>query len=98
MLFRSNEIHELLLRHHSEEKEPGLMAKGMSWFKTNIKMSMDDSDASIAELMTDGCDMGIKTLYQRLSQYPAADQTAKGLCRKLISIEEEFRSALHSYL
>ena len=48
--------------------------------------------------MTDGCDMGIKTLYQRLSQYPAADQTAKGLCRKLISIEEEFRSALHSYL
>lgn len=93
-----NEIHELLLRHHSEEKEPGLMAKGMSWFKTNIKMSMDDSDASIAELMTDGCDMGIKTLYQRLSQYPAADQTAKGLCRKLISIEEEFRSALHSYL
>lgn len=93
-----NEIHELLLRHHSEEKDPSPMAKGMSWFKTSMKIAMDGSDASIAELMTDGCDMGIKTLYQRLSQYPAADGTSKSICRKLISIEEEFRSALHSYL
>ena len=93
-----NEIHELLHRHHSEEKDPGLMAKTMSWSKTNMKMSMDASDTSIAELMTDGCDMGIKTLYQRLSQYPAADGTSKSICRKLISIEEEFRQALHSYL
>lgn len=93
-----NEIHALLLRHHSEEKDPSLMAKGMSWLKTNVKMSMDESDGAIAELMTDGCDMGIKTLYRYLNQYPTADHTAKELCRKLISIEEEFRRDLHSYL
>lgn len=93
-----NEIHALLLRHHSEEKDPGLMAKGMSWLKTNVKMSMDESDGAVAELMTDGCDMGIKTLYRYLNQYPSADHTAKELCRKLISIEEEFRRDLHSYL
>ena len=93
-----NEIHELLLRHHSEEKEPGLMAKGMSWFKTNIKMSMDDSDASIAELMTDGCDMGIKTLRQYLNQYKDADHTAKAICCRLISIEETLRDDLRKHL
>lgn len=93
-----NEIHALLLRYHSEEKDPSLMAKGMSWLKTNVKMSMDESDGAVAELMTDGCDMGIKTLYRYLNQYPTADHTAKELCRKLISIEEEFRRDLHSYL
>lgn len=93
-----NEIHALLLRHHSDEKDPSLMAKGMSWMKTNMKMSMDDSDAAIADLMTDGCDMGIKSLYRYLNQYPAADHTSKELCRKLISIEEQFRTDLHSYL
>lgn len=93
-----NEIHEQLLRHHSGEKDPSLMAKGMSWMKTNMKMSMDESNATVADLMTEGCDMGIKTLYRYLNQYQAADHTAKELCRKLISIEEQFRSDLHSYL
>ncbi len=93
-----NEIHEQLLRHHSEEKDPSIMAKGMSWMKTNMKMSMDESNATVADLMTEGCDMGIKTLYRYLNQYQAADHTAKELCRKLISIEEQFRSDLHSYL
>ncbi len=93
-----NEIHSLLLKHHSEEKEPGVMAKSMSWMKTNMKMIMDESDASVADLMTDGCDMGIKSLYKYLNQYPAADSTSKEICRKLIAIEEQFRSELHSYL
>jgi len=57
-----NEIHTLLIEHNSEEKEPSPMAKGMSWLKTNVKIGMDESDASIADLLTDGCNMGIKSL------------------------------------
>ena len=41
-----NELHSLLLEHNSEEKEPAVMAKGMSWLKTNLKMAMDESDAT----------------------------------------------------
>lgn len=93
-----NEIHSLLISHHSEEKDPGLMAKSMSWLKTNMKMSMDESDAAIADLMTGGCDMGIKSLYRYLNQYQAADHASREICRKLISIEEEFRRDLHAYL
>ena len=74
------------------------MAKCMSWLKTNMKISMDESNASVAELMTDGCDMGIKSLYQYLNQYQSADRTSKEICKKLISIEEEFRRDLHCYL
>lgn len=93
-----NEIHSLLLQHGSEEKDPAPMAKGMSWMKTNMKMAMDESDATVADLITSGCDMGIRSLYQYLNQYEAADTTSKDVCRQLISIEEQLRSALRSYL
>lgn len=93
-----NKIHEQINLHHCEEKEPGLMAKGMSWMKTNMKISMDSRDSMIADLLTDGCDMGIKSLYGYLHEYHQADEEAKKLCNKLIAIEEELRKELQQYL
>ena len=43
-----NELHSLLLEYNSSDKKPNPIAKGMSWMKTNMKLSMDSSDASIA--------------------------------------------------
>ena len=93
-----NEIHSQLIEHHSEEKDPNPMAKSMSWMKTNMKIGMDNSDATIADLVTDGCNMGVKSLHKYLNQYKAADETSKGLCKNLISIEEELCKDLQKYL
>ena len=93
-----NEIHALLIEYHSEEKDPNPMAKGMSWMKTNMKMAMDNSDATVADLLTSGCEMGIKSLYKYLNQYPAAEKKVKDICQKLIDIEEELRRDLRTYL
>ena len=93
-----NEIHSQLIDHHTEEKDPSVMAKSMSWMKTNMKLGMDNSDATIADLVTDGCNMGIKTLHKYLNQYKAADETSKSLCKNLISIEEELCKDLQKYL
>ena len=93
-----NEIHSLLMKYNSEEKEPNAMAKGMSWLKTNMKLGMNDSDATIADLLTDGCDMGIKSLHKYSNQYPNANQCAKDVCNRLIDIEEQLRDRLKSYL
>ena len=93
-----NEIHSLLIEYDSEEKEPNVMAKSMSWIKTNFKMGMYDPVKTAAELITDGCDMGIKSLNQYLNQYPAANDKTKELCRKLIKIEEDLREAVKRYL
>lgn len=93
-----NEIHSLLIEHQSEEKEPNPMAKGMSWLKTNFKMGMDESDATVADLITDGCDMGVKSLFRYMNQYAAADKTSKDICKRLISIEEKLRDDLRIYL
>ena len=93
-----NEIHSLLNQYGKNEKDPHPMAKGMSWMKTNMKMTMDDSDATAADLITDGCNMGIKSLYRYMNQYKAADDTSKDICNRLVSIEEELRKGLRNYL
>lgn len=93
-----NEIHSLLLQYGSEEKEPGMMAKSMSWLKTNMKLSMDECAATVADLITDGCHMGIKSLNKYLNQYPEANETVKDICNRLISIEEQLCKELRVYL
>lgn len=93
-----NEIHALLEEYNSEEKEPNPMAKGMSWMKTAMKMGIHDSDQTIADLITDGCNMGIKSLYKYRNQYPDADAKVKELCSRLISIEVQLRKELRAYL
>ena len=100
MLFRSleEELESLLEEFHDEGKNPNPMAQGMSWIKTNVKLAMDDSDATIAELMTDGCDMGVKSLSRYLNQYEAADHKAKALAKKLIRLEEDLCQDLRGFL
>jgi len=93
-----NEIHSLLMEYHSEEKEPSAMAKGMSWLKTNMKLTMDNCDATIADLITDGCHMGVKSLHRYMNQYPAANDKVKKLCDKLVEIEDELCTDLRAYL
>ena len=52
----------------------------------------------IAELMTDGCNMGVKSLSRYLNQYKAADDRAKAITKKLINLETDLCSDLRVYL
>lgn len=92
------EINLLLAGYHDDGKEPSPVAKGMSWIKTNVKMAADDSDKTIADLLTDGCDMGTKSLSKYLNQYKAADEKSKDIAKRLIQLEEDLRSDLREYL
>ena len=92
------ELQVLLDSYHDDGKEPNPMAKGMSWMKTTVKLGMDDSDKTVADLMTDGCDMGIKSLNRYLNQYEAADEKSKNICKRLIKLEEELRAQMQEFL
>lgn len=92
------ELQELLGSYHDDGKNPNPIAKGMSWMKTNVKLGMDDSDNTIADLMTDGCDMGVKSLNRYLNQYAAADEKSKDLCKRLIKLEEKLRTQMQQFL
>lgn len=92
------EIESALERFHDEGKKPNPIAEGMSYMKTNIKMAMDESDGTIADLMTDGCNMGVKSLSRYLNEYAAADESAKDICKRLIKIEERLAVDIRQYL
>lgn len=92
------EIDQRLESRGDEGKEPNPLAKGVSWAKTNLKLAMNDSDKTIADLMTDGCGIGIKALNRSLNLYPAADEDAKEITHRLIALEELLEADLHPYL
>ena len=92
------EIEGLLGSYHDEGKDPNPIAKGMSYFKTNMKLGMDYSDSTIADLMTDGCNMGVKTLCRYLNEYKAADEVSKDITKRLIKLEERLGCDMRSYL
>jgi len=92
------EIGELLHKYRDDGKEPNPIAKGMSWLKTNMKLTMDESDGTIAELITDGCNMGVKSLSRYLNQYAAADEVSKDITKRLINLEGQLAIDLRDYL
>lgn len=83
---------------HDEGKDPSPVAKGMSWIKTNIKMAADESDETAADLLTDGCDMGTKSLWKYLNRYKAASERSRDIAKRLIQLEEDLRTDLRQYL
>ena len=93
-----HEIQQLLDRYRDEGKDPNPIAKGMSWMKTTMKLGMENSDGTIADLMTDGCNMGVKSLNRYLNQYQAADEVSKDITKRLINLEEQLTIDIRQYL
>ena len=93
-----DEINQLLDKYKDEGKEPAPIAKGMSWIKTNVMLTMNDSDHTVADLMTDGCNMGVKSLNKYLNKYEAADEVSKDVAKRLINLEEKLTVDMRSFL
>lgn len=87
-----------LKRFGDEGKSPNPIAKGMSWMKTEVMLSMKDSDHTIADLITDGCNMGVKSLSKYLNQYAAADESSKDIAKRLISLEDRLAEDMRAWL
>lgn len=106
ILKKSKEKHErleeetkvILNDYEDTGEEPNVLAKAGSWLKTNMKMAMNPSDETITDLMTDGCNMGVKSLNKYLNQYAAAEEKVKDITKKLINIEEDLAVEIRKYL
>ena len=92
------ELSVLLDKYQDDGKSPNPMAKGMSWMKTNMKLAMNESDSTVADLMTDGCNMGVKSLNRYLNQYEAAEEVVKDICKRLINLEEKLTVDMREFL
>lgn len=92
------EIRTELARFQDEGKEPNPMVEGMSWVKTEAMLLMKDCDATIADLMTDGCSMGVKSLNRYLNQYEAASERSKDIAKRLIHLEQNLAEDMREFL
>ena len=92
------ETHKLMSRYGAEAEDPSLVAKGMSWLKTNIKMLAEPSDSTVADLITDGCNMGVKSLNGYVNKYTGADPEAVKLAKQVIRSEEKLCADMREFL
>ena len=79
-------------------KEPSGMARVSAWAKINLSLLADDDDKTIASLMTDGCNMGVKQLGIYKNKYPTADSDSQKTAEKLINEETALCEKLRQYL
>ncbi len=94
----SAEVGELLGKHYDDGKSPNPIATGMSWIKTNAKLLAEPADSTIADLMTDGCNMGVKSLSRYINQYKSADEKSRDIAERLVDIELRLTEDIRKYL
>lgn len=92
------DLNKLLEKYHDSGKEPDPISKGMAWVKTNMKLVMNESDEVIADLITDGCNMGVKSICKYLNKYQAADESSKNLAKSLVKYEENLAVDMRRFL
>ena len=93
-----SEILSLLDGYGDEGKKPNPITKATSHVMTEMKMLMNGGDGTIADLMTDGCNMGVKSLNKYLNEYKAASERSKDVTKKLINLEEKLAVDIRGYL
>ena len=93
-----DEIGRELQKYNDDGKEPNPLIEAMSKVKTDLKTAFDGSDERIADLMTDGCNMGVKSLSRYLNKYKAADEVSKDIAKKLISQEADLAISIRKFL
>lgn len=92
------EIQAMLDNFHDDGKNPNPLIQKMSQVKTSMGLMVNDADYKIADIMTDGCNMGVKSLSKYLNEYKAASEESKYITRKVIKIEEKLSRDLREFL
>ena len=90
--------HRILNAAGAEGGEPGIWAKTFASLQAKVKLMMKDDVHQAASLLTDGCNMGIKSLHEYKNKYKAADEQSVGLCDQLCDLETKMVNELQPLL
>lgn len=93
-----DECHELLNKYNEDEKDPQAIAKAFSWLSTEMKLMIKGNSHEIADIMIDGCNMGIKSVSRYINKYKNASNESVDLAKRIVKIEQEFMNELLAYL
>ena len=92
------DISRKLTEYNVDASEPNPISRAMSWINTNFKITTGNTDCEIAEIMHDGCNMGIKSISKYLNKYTNAYEDVKKIAKDIIKIEDEFLLKLRKFL
>ena len=91
-------IHEKLNEAGASIREPHPIARAMANMSTDMKMMMNNSNEKIADIMMDGCNMGIKSVSKYMNQYAAASKETMQIANDIVVLEQNFMNDLRQYL
>ena len=91
-------IKKTLSAMEEEGKEPGKMASAWSWMSTEMRMMAKGGDKEAASIVTDGCNMGIKTICGYKNQYSGASKAVMEIADELTGMEENLRDCMKKFL
>ena len=92
------ETRSLLRAQGQEGKAANPVAQSMAWLKTNWKLTVRPGDETVADLIVDGCNMGVKSLIRYCNRYPNASETARQIAGQLIDSEQTLCKSMQAYL
>ena len=92
------DIDKMLSEYNASEKDANPLAEAMSNMKTDLKLTLNHTDNEIADLMIDGCNMGIKSVSKYMNQYSNAKQDIMQLANDIVVLEQNFSNELRQYL
>lgn len=91
-------IHQKLNEAGADYKEPHPIAKTNAKVMTNMKLMVNDSDEKIADIMMDGCNMGIKSVSRYMNEYSGASKDVMDIANNVVTLEQNFMNELRQYL
>ena len=93
------DVDKKLVEYNSDGKKANPFAEVMSTMKTSFKLTTaNHTDQQIADLMIDGCNMGIKSVSKYMNQYSDANGEIMQLANDIIVLEQNFANELRQYL
>lgn len=93
-----DETHALLLEQESDTNPPHRLLTLMSDVKIGARLACNPSDTAVAHLITDGCNMGIKSIFSYINRYRDASSEAKSVAKRIVASEEYLEEKLRQYL
>ena len=88
-----------LLKEEGEvEKRANPAAQMMMKLGVNMRLSMNDSKSHIAEVMINGCNMGMKAIAKKMNQRSGASGDSIDLASEIIATERSMMEDMLKYL
>lgn len=93
-----DKCHRMLFDLKESTQEPPVMASAFAKISTDMKLMLEKDSHKIAEILIDGCNMGVKSVSEYVHKYDKADKESVSLAKELISMEQKMSDELLQFL